>query len=74
MLNKKNRSVTTKLSENSYEYVKKWCNYYGVSQSSFCQHAINIFINEIDKLQQANPLYFNDLAEKISLSYDERRK
>lgn len=74
MLNAKNRQVTTKLTDTSFEFVKKWCNYYGVSQSSFIQHAVNIFITEIDKLQDANPMYYVELAEKINISYDERRK
>lgn len=74
MLNKKNRQVTSKLSDKSFEFVKKWCNYYGVSQSSFIQHAVNMFINEIDKLQDSNPMYYVELADYININYDRRRK
>lgn len=74
MLNKKNKQVTTKLSDKSFEFVKKWCNYYGVSQSSFIQHAVNMFITEIDKLQDSNSMYYVELADYININYDKRRK
>lgn len=75
-LSKNNKSVSIKLSKDSYEYVKLFSTRFKCSMSSFIQDCVVNRILDLDSqaLHSENPTYYYQcLANKINNIYDDRR-
>ena len=70
MLNNQNKQVTSKLSLVTFEYVKTYCNTFGVSISSFIQYCVdsNLLVMNDDDYE-----FKKGLSEYIKEKYDGRR-